>query len=169
MVSILWVCSVTAPGLPLSLTVQAAEATEGEHELWAGLDAESTPRFGLSGQYRYAWTDFWAVGATLQHRHGWRGGSAAGLPETAAFLDARLTLDALTWVPSVVVGLGAATDWETLQLRVSAAGVLAYRPARDWSVKVRVGVEQSLIDSAPRPFLSFSYGWLRGAASELDF
>ncbi len=148
----------------------AAFATADEHEGWLGVDADTAPRAGISARYRYAWTDFWAVGMTLQHRI--RVGDAQALPtmETAAFADARLTLDALTWAPSVVVGVGGVTAWDgTVAPIARAAAVLAYRPARDWSLQLCVGVDQRLTDTAPRPFVSVSFGWIRSVTSGLDF
>ena len=148
----------------------AAFATAGEHEGWLGVDADAAPRAGVSARYRYAWTDFWAVGMTLQHRI--RVGEALDLArmQTAAFADVRVTLDALTWAPSVVVGLGGVTEWEgTVAPAAHAAAVLAYRPARDWSLQLCIGVDQPLADGAPQFFVSVSFGWIRGAAGGLDF
>ena len=148
----------------------AAHATEGEHEGWLGAEADTSPGLGLAARYRYAWTDFWAVGATLQHRQFIGETTDFLASQTSLYGDVRATLDALTWAPSVVVGVGAATAWRgEATLVVHAVGVLAYRPARDWAVQVAIGAEQPLSDAALRPFVSVSLGWIRGAAGDLDF
>ena len=90
--------------LALSLTLSAgtAEAASGEHELWLGAGVGTPTISGVvHGRYRYCLTDFWALGSSLE-----QGVDAKGA-HTAATVDARLTIDALTFVPSVVAGVGA--------------------------------------------------------------
>ncbi|MCO4763267.1 MAG: hypothetical protein KC502_17240 [Myxococcales bacterium] len=141
----------------------ASVASEGDHELWAGVAVTETPKLGAALRYRYAFTDFWAIGAALQHRR-----DLDGAHESAGLGEVRLTIDALTWVPSIAVGVGAAmAGGADPALMARVAGELAYRPARDWALSVQVGVEQ--LQDVPRLYVGFSYGWLRTKASDLDF
>ncbi len=154
-----------AASVLLLVAAAPALATEGERELWLGIDAETTVRVGPSVQARYALTDFWALGGTVQHRLG-----RDGAGESGATADVRLTIDALTFVPSVDVGVGAATTWHDGVVPLARAGLaLAWRPQRDHAWRLRVGVEQVGLDGAPRPFLSLSWGWIRSATGDLDF
>lgn len=161
-------CGVLAVLCCVTLAATSASASEGDHELWLGASAEASPRVGLDVRYRYAWSDFIAFGAGVQHRQGL---SALAAPaESALTADTRVVIDALTWVPSIAVGVGAVTAWDgSAAPLLRFAGALAYRPARDWSVQLRLGVEQSAAIGGSRAFVALSYGWIRGAASDLDF
>ena len=153
--------------LALSLTLSAgtAEAASGEHELWLGAGVGTPSISGvIHGRYRYCLTDFWALGSSLEQ------GLDANGAHTAATVDARLTIDALTFVPSVVAGVGARARWSG-EVEPVALGALAlgWRPERSWALQVRVQVEAIGLNGELRAGLAVAWGRLWSPASDLDF
>ena len=151
--------------LALSLTLSAgtAGAASGEHEPRLGVGV--APPIGVvHGRYRYCLTDFWALGGSLE-----QGVDAKGA-HTAATVDARLTIDALTFVPSVVAGVGARARWSG-EVEPVALGALAlgWRPERSWALQVRVQVEAIGLNGEVRAGLAVAWGRLWSPASDLDF
>jgi hypothetical protein len=123
---------------------EPAAATSGEYE-WslAGGGGKGTARDGWLGAFDGQWlhhaSDFWAFGGAVRGRVG------PSQQAALATVDARFTLDALQWIPSLALGAGGgwhhggSAAW-TLESRVEAS--LAYRASRHHGWVVRGAWEQ---------------------------
>lgn len=147
-----------------------AAATQGEYEYSLGLSAGAGPDCagGLVGPEAKALlhaTDFWAFGAAARDRRctaRWQDGS------TAATAEARWTLDALTWIPSLAGGIGVAhtpAGWLP-QLRAEAS--LDWRGQPSWGVSLRLAHERDGWDSAGRWLVTVAWVGYGGRGTGLD-
>ncbi|MFZ4579456.1 MAG: hypothetical protein ACOYOB_13780 [Myxococcota bacterium] len=146
-----------------------AQATAAETEWTAGVMAgtESAGLFaGVDVGGLYNLSDFWALGGSVRDRRFlWDAPSGV----TAATVDARMVLDALTWVPSLGVAAGPAWRADGLAWLGRAEVALGYRPARDWGLVFRGGAESELAAGAPlRWTFGVAWVWYRGAGIGLD-
>jgi hypothetical protein len=155
-------------GLPAS-----AQAARGEHEVHgaAGVGRGEADVYGASARWLYNATDFWAFGVALQDRR-WVGGGGG---ETAALGEARLVVDALTWVPALGFGVGPAwrSDASTGERWAAVGRVdaqLGWRPVRSWAAWLRLGAERALWGGAQtRWVLSLGASWIHSPFDNLDF
>ncbi|HAN32283.1 MAG TPA: hypothetical protein DCQ06_11860 [Myxococcales bacterium] len=146
-------------------------ASESDQEAWVGISAGATPfSAGLHTRYRGCLSDYWALGASIEQ------GLVGSGSRTSATLDARLTIDALTFVPSIVASVGAGTQWQSeFDLVSQVALVLAWRPVRNWAAQLRVQVEIARswaligINDQVRAGLALSVGRIWSQATDLDF
>ncbi len=123
-----------------------ASAKEGELSLGVGGDLT---RLGAEGQLLKNVSDFWAFGVSVRGHTRFSSASSGDLSATA---DARVVIDALTWIPSLIagVGLGSVTDPivnsknhdQSVNLVGRLEASLAYRPTRKRGIDLRAGVEQ---------------------------
>ena len=156
----------------------AAHAEAEETVLWTGMqgvnwsraEASSTPSSGaMAGAVgaRYGLDDFWELAAQLG-----AGATVIGADRGAlfgvAFLEARYTIDALTWVPWVCAGGGTivrdALDGDSLRADVTGhLGVgTDYRPAREWGLSFAMRAHVPFTDpgrSSGPVELTAAYAW----------
>lgn len=143
-----------------------ATATGGEQALWAGAGL-SADCLALEGRYLYDLSDFWSLGGGLEQRLAW----PLDEGRSAAFAEARMVIDALTFVPALSLVGGGAYVWPTgvvvAMARLEAS--LAWRPARDWGLMLRAGVERQFDEGAATALIiSLAWGRFSGGASDLD-
>ncbi len=134
----------------------AAWATAGESEcsVAGGLAVGYEPAkagagtpvlVALDGQWLHHASDFWAFGGALRARPALFSGYMA-----AATADARWTLDALTWIPSLAVGAGpqvlAVQTSSSVGLVARAEASVAYRSSRDHGWVLRAAFEGGRLD-----------------------
>jgi len=173
----MWLARITLVILLLGSS-PAARAEADESALWAGLQSvgwtraetpsasSSMTMAGVLG-VRYGVDDFWELAAQL--------GGGANVSESArgaglgiAILEARYTIDALTWVPWVCAGVGAigrdgANDGAARLDMIAHFGVgTEYRPERDWGLSFSARVHSPLTDperSSGPVELTVAYAW----------
>ncbi len=157
----MWLARITLMILLLGSS-SMARAEEDESVLWGGLQSVNWTRAEASTASsataltavigaRYGVDDFWELAAQLS--------GGANLTESTrgdglgmASLEARYTIDALTWVPWVCAGVGvlARADVGDQDLRLDMAAHLGvgldYRPERDWGLSFSARVHSPLTD-----------------------
>lgn len=169
-------CAAAVAALALACVAVPVHATAGEQE-WsvaAGGGGSSLGSggwiAGVDGQWLYHASDFWAWGGSLRGRAGPQQQSAV------AYADARFTVDALQWIPSLAIGAGGgwqhgeAAAW-AIESRVELS--LGYRVARGYGWVVRGAWEQAWPgrgDAAAGSRWLLSIGWTayRGRGIGLD-
>lgn len=147
-----------------------ASATQGEQEYSLGLSAGAglgcaAAMIGPEAKGLLHATDFWAFGAAVRDRRctaRWQTGS------TAATTEARWTLDALTWIPSLSGGVGIARTESGLLPQLRAEASLDWRGQPGWGVSVRLAHERDGWDSAGRWLLTLAWVGYRGRGTGLD-
>ncbi len=153
----------------LALPARDACAGAGEHEIAGGLLFDSASRFGLAVSSTWWWTDLVGFGVALD---GSLAHDAATLPDrVAARADVRVAIDALTWVPWLELGAGAAVHpqvGEVGGLLRFGAGV-AWRRQRNLAWLLRLGWERALLPRGGDTLQLFvGVGWYRGGVADLD-
>lgn len=152
--------------LVASMAAAPAFAAAGEHQLWLGAGAGADGP-AVDGRYLFDISDFWSIGGGLEHRLGW----PIDAGSTVALAEARMVIDALTFVPALSLTGGAVADWPGAELAALARleASVAWRPTRTWGLLLRLGVEQRLDPTAIRSVLvSVAWGRFLGGASDLD-
>ncbi len=140
-----------------------AWATAGEREcsLAAGVGTGSViarPMLALDGQWLHHASDFWAFGGALRARSALDRQYAA-----SATVDARWTLDALTWIPSLAVGIGpqlASWQHDPVALLARGEASLAWRGARDHGWVLRAAWEGSPLQAPVGGLWTLSLGYV---------
>ncbi|MBI5607344.1 MAG: hypothetical protein HY902_00525 [Deltaproteobacteria bacterium] len=153
-----WAAALLAIALP-----GPAWATAGEREcsVAAGVasgSAVTRPMLALDGQWLHHASDFWAFGGALRARSALDRQYAA-----AATVDARWTLDALTWIPSLAVGVGPQlASWQSNPVALVARGEasLAWRGARDHGWVLRAAWEGSPLQTPLGGLWTLSIGYV---------
>ncbi len=151
----------------ISLFPVTVVATQGEHELWLGVGADTEKHAAVEARYVYNLSDFWAVGAIAHERRG----SPLSRGRTSGLAEVRTVIDALTFVPAISLAAGPAvvwpgTQWTTLaRIEVS----VAWRPERNWAAICRLAAERSLDGTAWNWMLLVGVGTFGGAANDLDY
>lgn len=156
----------------------AAVATEGEHEWHVAVGGASAARSGRAVDSSAPWavaldgggwlhvSDFWAFGASLHDR---RAPTALRDGATSVTADARFTVDALQWIPSVAASVGPAWTPDGASLQARLALSLAWRSGRERAFTVAFAAEQDDVrHTAPRYVLSLGLAWFAGKGIGLD-
>jgi len=159
----------------LLATAGQALATGGERELApvGGVVVQTDGAYEgvrLGGEAMWALSDFWAVGATAA----WTGGTYAGGDGSLVWFGsalgrARLTIDALTWVPALFVGFGFSALPEDAWLQYQAGAEVAYRSRRDGAWFGQLVLEGPALRPGSFAGLAVGYRWISSAAGDLDF
>lgn len=165
-----WSKAVAAAALSAVAAPATAHATQGEQEYSLGMSAGSgagcsAPLVGPEVKGLFHASDFWAFGAALRDRRctaRWQAGS------TSAAVEARWTLDALTWIPSLSGGVGAARTEDGLLPQLRAEASLDWRGQPGWGVSVRVAHERDGWNSSGRWLLTVAWVGYRGRGTGLD-
>ncbi len=161
--------AVLAAGLGLNSPAYASQA-ESEIAPFATLLSQVEGRFvgaRVGGEFMYALSDFWALGSNLAFTGGDLDGH--GFAYGSALVKARLTIDALTWVPALTVGLAAAWAGEEPWLYTQASAEVAYRASRDHAWFGRITLEGFSIGATDVVGVAFGYRWIRSPAADLNF
>lgn len=162
--------SIVVAGAALLAIAQPSYATQGEHEYSAGLSAGSEANcsgamLGPDGRWLLHATDFWAFGAGVRDRRctgDWRSGT------TSATAEARWTLDALTWIPSLAASAGLGRNRQGLTPTVRAEASMDWRGQPTWGVSVRVAHERDGWADTGRWMLTLAWVGYRGRGTGLD-
>lgn len=154
--------------IAFAASTSVAFAAQAEAELSVAVGAGGDPmRDGvgvrLAADYLYNVADLWSVGATAVLTQG------DDFAVASAVATARVIVDALTWVPSLSVGAGA-TSLSGGAWFFRGQAELAYRPARDTSMFVRVCAERAGASGAHTSVAAeVGYRWHFSEAGSLDF
>ena len=162
--AVLWGCALMA-----LLPARPAFAGTGEHEIAGGLVFDSASRVGLAASSTWWWTDLVGFGVAVD---GSLAHDAATLPDRVAVRgDVRVAIDALTWVPWLEAGAGAAVHTQVgdvgALLRFGAG--VAWRRQRELAWLLRLGWERAMLPRGGDTLQLFvGVGWYRGGVSDLD-
>lgn len=162
--------SLVFAALIASSVAAPAQATQGEHEYSAGISAGADARcpgawLGPDGRWLLHATDFWAFGAGMRDRRcsgDWRSGT------TSASAEARWTLDALTWIPSLAASAGLGRTREGWTAVVRAEASLDWRGEPTWGVSLRLAHERDGWDDAGRWMVTLAWVGYAGRGTGLD-
>lgn len=162
--------SLVLAAAALASSALPAYATQGEHEVSAGLSAGAGsgcagPWIGADGRWLLHATDFWAFGAALRDR---RCGGDWGSGTTAASAEARWTLDALTWIPSLAASAGLGRTAQGLVPALRAEASMDWRGQPGWGVSLRLAHERDGWSDAGRWLLTLAWVGYRGRGTGLD-
>jgi len=155
-----------------------ATATEGEHEWHLSLggataarsartvDADAPFALAVDGGGWLHVSDFWAFGASVHDRR-----SPVALKDgaTSVTADARFTVDALQWIPSVAASVGPALTTDGVSLQARLALSVAWRSGRERAWTVGFAAEQDDVrHTAPRYVVTLGLAWFGGRGIGLD-
>ena len=148
----------------------AALATQGEHEASLGLSAGvgsdcSGALIGPEARVLLHATDFWAFGVGARDRRcsaRWQSGS------TATTAEARWTLDALTWIPSLAGGIGVAYTASGFAPQLRAEASLDWRGQPTWGISARLSHERDGWSSSGRWLVTVAWVGYGGRGTGLD-
>ncbi len=164
-----WAGAVAAAAV-FACAPAVAHATQGEHEYSLGLSAGSAAEcagawLGPEAKVLLHATDFWSFGAAVRDRRctsQWQSGS------TAATAEARWTLDALTWIPSLAGGVGIARTPQGFLPQLRAEASMDWRGQPGWGVSVRLAHERDGWDGVGRWLITLAWVGYGGRGTGLD-